>query len=237
MESSFIKRLFIEPFARFYDNVIQYLPNVMSFVLVIVAGFVLGRILRVISVYLFRFIHIDKFSERSGVREVLLKGGIRDNLSVILSKLVGWGTVFVFIIIALDVLAVPEVERLLGTFFLYLPNVFVAVFILFAGYLLANFLGRAALITAVNSGIGMPGTISKITKYGIFVLSATMALEQLGIGRETIVIAFTVIFGGAVFAFSLALGLGGKELAKEYIERLVKKKEEKPPKEDDIQHI
>lgn len=237
MKNGLIKSLFLEPFEKFYESVIQYLPNIMSFLLIIVAGVVLGKVLKVVSVHVFRLVHIDKFSERAGIRNVLMKGGIRDNLSVLLSRLVGWGTVFVFLIIALNVLAVPEVERVLGTFFLYLPNVFIAIAILFAGYLLGNFLSRATLITAVNSGIGMPGAIARAVKLGIFVLAATMALEQLGIGRDTIVIAFTIIFGGIVLALSLALGLGGKDLARGYLERMLKAREETPRKEDDIQHI
>lgn len=234
---NYIKRLVIEPLDRFYDNVLQYLPNVISFLLILVAGLILGRLLKVLSSYVFRFIKIDKFSDRSGVQGILNKGGIKENLSIVLSRLVGWVTVFVFIIIALDVLEVPEVEHLLRTFFLYLPNVFVAVIILLSGYLLGNFLGRAALITAVNSDIKKPGVIGKLVKFGIYVTATTMSLEQLGIGRETIIIAFTIIFGGVVFALSLALGLGGKDMAREYLDRALRGKKEEVRKEDDIHHL
>jgi len=232
-----MERLFIEPLEKFSESVLQYLPNVISFLLLLVAGLILAKFLKVFFAYVLRFIKIDRFSERSGLRDVLLRGGIRDNLSIVLSRLIGWITVFVFIIIALDVLEVPEVQHLLGTFFLYLPNVFVSVIIIFVGYILGNFLGRAALITAVNADVRMPGMIGKLVKFGIFVMAATMALEQLGIGRETIIIAFTIIFGGVVFALSLALGLGGKDMAKDYLERAFKSGEDKPGKKDDIQHL
>jgi hypothetical protein len=64
-------------------------------------------------------------------------------------------------------------------------------------------------------------------------LALTMALEQLGIGKETIVIAFAVMFGGAVLALALAFGLGGKDIAKEYIEKKIKGEEKK----DNIEHL
>jgi hypothetical protein len=60
-----------------------------------------------------------------------------------------------------------------------------------------------------------------------------MALEQLGIGRGTIVIAFAVMFGGVVLALALAFGLGGKDIAKEYIEKKIKGEEKK----DNIEHL
>ncbi|MEW6215921.1 MAG: hypothetical protein AB1478_12085, partial [Nitrospirota bacterium] len=64
-------------------------------------------------------------------------------------------------------------------------------------------------------------------------LALTMALEQLGIGRGTIVIAFAIIFGGVVLALAIAFGLGGRDIAKEYIERKIKGEERK----DDISHL
>jgi len=234
---NFLERLFVEPIQRFYENVIQYLPNIMSFILVIIAGWVLGRILRSISMQIFRLLHVDKVSERTGLHEILQKGGIREHMSVILARLVGWTTVFVFLIIALNVLAVPQVDTILKSFFLYVPNLLVALIILFAGYLLSNFLSRAALIASVNAEITMSGAIGKLVKIGILVLAVTMALEQLGIGRETIVVAFTIVFGGVVFALSLAFGLGAQDIARKFLEGLVGGKKERKDKEDDISHL
>lgn len=58
-----------------------------------------------------------------------------------------------FIIMGLSAFHVPAVENILSTFLLYLSNVIIAGIILFLGYLLGNFLGRAALIASVNAGL------------------------------------------------------------------------------------
>jgi len=49
------------------------------------------------------------------------------------------------------------------------------------------------LIASVNAGIKLSGLIGRFVKLAIFLLTVTMALEQLGIGRETMVIAFAII--------------------------------------------
>ena len=54
-----------------------------------------------------------------------------------------------------------------------------------------------------------------------------MALEQLGIGKETIVIAFAIIFGGIDLFLALAFGLGAKDIAKKYLEKKLKGEEKK----------
>ena len=233
---TFLQKVIIEPFKSFLESILQFLPNFLTFLLMLVIGIILGRVLNSIFLRIFRAIGLDKFSERSGVVDLIRKGGIRDSVSVLLAKAVRWITVAIFAIIALRALEIPTIEGLFERFLLYLPNVFVAATILLFGYLLGNFLGRAALIASVNAGIKIAGAIGKFVKFTVFLLAATMALEQLGIGKETIVIAFAIIFGGIVLALSIAFGLGGKETAKEYIEKKLKGGTEEE-KKDEISHL
>jgi Mechanosensitive ion channel, conserved TM helix len=229
----FLSRVIIEPLDRSLERVIQFLPSLLTSILILVIGIVIGVLLRVVFLRLFKAVNLDRLSERLGMAEMLHKGGISDTLSTLLSKIIGWLTILVFIIISLSSLDVPAVKRLLEGLFLYLPNVFVAVLILFLGYLLSNFLGRAALIASVNAGIRVSGLIGRVVKFTVFVLSGTMALEQLGIGKETVIIAFAIIFGGIVLAFAISFGLGGRDIAKDYLEKKLLKGEER----DDIEHL
>jgi len=231
--NNFLQRVIIEPFERFFEKVLQFLPDFLSAILIFTLGIVLGFILRAVSLRLFRTIKLDKFSERSGVVEIIQKGGIREPVSLILSRIIGWLTIISFSILSLYSLEVPAIGQILERFLLYLPNVFVAAVILFFGYFLSNFLGRAALIASVNAGFKASGLMGKFVKLTIFLLAATMALEQLGIGKETIIIAFAIIFGGIVLALAIAFGLGGRNLAKKYLEKKLLKGKDK----DDIKHL
>lgn len=231
--NNFLERIVIEPFDRLLDRLLQFLPDIFIAILVFAAGIVLGLILKSLSLRIFRAIRLDKISERSGAVEMMRKGGVKEPVSHILARTVGWLTVISFSILSLRMLNVPVIESILERFILYLPNVFVAIIILFVGYFLGNFFGRAALIAAVNAGFKLSSFVGKAVKLTIFLLAVTMALEQLGIGRETIIIAFAIIFGGIVFALSLAFGLGGKDVAREYLEKKMRGEEGK----DDISHL
>ena len=231
--NNFLQRVIIEPFERFFEKALQFLPDFFSAILIFAFGIVLGLILKAVFLRLFRTIKLDKFSERSGVIELLRKGGIKDSVSVLLAKVIGWITIVIFAVISMRELEIPTVERLFESFLLYLPNVFVAALILLFGYLLGNFFGRAALIASVNAGIKISGLIGRFVKFTVFILSGTMALEQLGIARGTIIISFAIIFGGIVLALAIAFGLGGRDIAKEYLEKKVKGEEKK----DEINHL
>ena len=62
-----------------------------------------------------------------------------------------------------------------------------------------------------------------------------MALEQLGIGRSTVIAAFTIVLGGAVLALALAFGLGGRDLARRLLEKRLKK--DGDGEDDELKHL
>jgi hypothetical protein len=228
-----LQRIIIEPLDKFLQRLLQFLPEIFISILIFISGIVLGLILKFIFFRFLRAVKLDKFSERSGVVEMMQKAGVKEPLSLVISRLISWITIVSFSILSLRSLNVPVIERILEKFLLYLPNVFIAALILFLGYLLSNFFGRAALIASVNAGIKLSGLIGRFVKLAIFLLTLTMALEQLGIGRETMVIAFAIIFGGIVLAFAIAFGFGGRDIAKDYIEKKIKGEERK----NDISHL
>ena len=227
------ERVITEPLEKLYEQILRFLPNLLASLLLFIVGLAIGWLVRVISARLFRALKLDRFAESLGLKEVLHKGGIKAPLSELFSRIIGWIIIITFTIIALRALAIPTVEGLLERFLFYLPNVFAAAVVLFFGYLLSNFLGRAALIASVNAGIKVSGLIGRLVKLTVFILSVTMSLEQLGIGSSTIVVAFAIVFGGIVLALALALGLGGRDIAKEYLEKKLKSEEKK----DEINHL
>ncbi|MGA7826233.1 MAG: hypothetical protein WCA04_01120 [Geobacteraceae bacterium] len=229
-----LQRLFIDPFNRFLDNLLRFLPNFLTALVILLVGLLLGALLKMIFTRLFRAFAIDGLCERTGMTRLLCKSGIKDPLSLLLAKIIGGVTVAVFAVIAVQTISVPAVDLLLERFFLYLPNVFVAVLVLFVGYLLSNFLARAALIASVNAGVRLSGLVGRFVRYVILIMSITMALEHLGIGSETVIIAFTIVFSGVVLAFALAFGLGGRDAARDYLEKKLKGVE---MDKDDISHL
>ncbi|MEW5745170.1 MAG: hypothetical protein AB1805_07025 [Nitrospirota bacterium] len=228
-----VERFIIEPAERFLEKVALFLPNLFSSLLILAVGACAAWLTKHIVLRILRMMKLAELSERSGVEGLLLKGGIREPFAAVAGRLAGWLVFSIFILISLSTLTVPAVERLLERMLLYLPNLFVALAIVVIGVLLANFFGRAALIASVNAGLAMAGLIGKTVKLAVFLFTLSVALEQLGIGKETVLLAFGILFGGVVLALALAFGLGGREAAQSYIEKKLFSEEER----DDIHHL
>jgi hypothetical protein len=61
-----------------------------------------------------------------------------------------------------------------------------------------------------------------------------MVLTHLGIAKEIVVAAFSILFGGVVLALSIAVGLGGRNIAREALERRWRKAKED---RDEMAHL
>jgi hypothetical protein len=224
------------PLKDFFQRLITFLPNLLSSIIIFIFGLFLGWIFKKMIIKLSKLFNLDRFCAKVGMTEVLGKVGIKESPSRLLGRLFYWLAVIIFTIIALYALKVPAIENLLEKFVLYLPNIFIAVLLIIVGYLLGNFVGRTILIAAVNAGMRFAGLLARGVKVLIFVFAFAMALEQLGIGRNIVVVAFAILFSGIIFALALAFGLGGKDIAKDYLEKRFKGETE-AEKKDDIQHL
>jgi hypothetical protein len=128
------------------------------------------------------------------------------------------------IIASLDALGLPIVSDILNDIFLYIPNVVAAIIILLLGFLLGGLLSAVVRTAASNAGLTTAEGLGKTALYAIIFFSASIALLQLGIGEEIVASAFIIAFGAAALALALAFGLGGKEMAAEYLKRWSEKK-------------
>jgi hypothetical protein len=226
-----------DSFNKFLAKVITFVPNLLAMITILIIGFLIAWIIKTLLLRFLKAIQFDKVSERWGLTHILSKGGMTYSPANLLSGFFYWVIVLITLILGINALEVAATQNFIARFFNYLPNLFAAVIILAIGYLIAIFLSQAALIAAVNAQIDSARLLSRVVRWFIIILSLTMALYQLGIAENIIIVAFTVIFGGIVLALAIAFGWGGRELAKDFLEKLYKRREEKEKGKDNISHI
>ncbi len=142
------------------------------------------------------------------------------------SALVARSVLWIFVVVGVAVGitgfdAAYQAHSQVELFFLpYLTHLVGAVLLLFVGGLVARFLSRSVLISAVNAQLQYARVLSMGVKWLVLVLTAAMALDHLRIGGTIVELAFGILFGGIVFALSLAVGLGSRDLVTRSIERI-----------------
>jgi hypothetical protein len=144
-------------------------------------------------------------------------------------------TFLIFFGVGLTTLKMPVIDYMITAFLNYLPKIFAAVLILLAGFILGNFLARAALLAAVNANMRSGRMLSGVVRLLVMLLAFAMAMEQLAIAESIVVAAFSFTFGGIALALALAFGLGGRDLAKELLQHQFSQRNQEAP--DEFSHI
>jgi uncharacterized membrane protein len=105
----------------------------------------------------------------------------------------------------------------------YLTHAVGAILLLMAGTLIARFLARSVLISAVNAQLQYARFLSMGVKWLVLVLTAAMVLDHLEIGGTIVALAFGIVFGGIVLTLSLAVGLGSRDIVSRSLESHVER--------------
>jgi hypothetical protein len=107
----------------------------------------------------------------------------------------------------------PGGSTLFAELVAYIPNVIAAVIVLVLGILIGEFVKDLVLASAG----GLPGgpTLGRSAKAAVILLAVFMALEQLNIAQDIVLVFFVAVVGAGALAAGIAFGLGGREIAAE----------------------
>ena len=203
---------------NFTHMLAEFLPRFLVMLIIIVIGWIAAYLLKVVLRAILRLLRVEKVSEEAGASRLLREADL-PSMTELLSRAVFWAVWLGFIIIGVSVLGIVSLQKQISDLIELLPQVFVAFVVLFVGMLAANFFSRAALLSAVNAGFPSPKMLSETIRIVIGFLAVAMALEQVGLGRQTVEIAFAILFGALMLGLAIAFGLGGRRLAQRFLER------------------
>jgi Mechanosensitive ion channel, conserved TM helix len=226
--------LILEPLKEMSAKFLHFAPNLLAMLIIILVGIIAAKIVRLVLLRLLKAINFDAWSDRMGLTAAMRKGEVWAKPSAAVGAFAFWLLVIVAIMAGLGALQAQPIDNLISQFVLYLPRVISAALIVVFGYIATSFIGRAILISAVNRGFHFSKLLAEALRLLLVVLFVAMALEQLQVAPGIVVAAFSILFGGIVFALAIAFGVGGIEAAKKIIEHETAKKAEE---KRDIEHI
>lgn len=196
-----------------------FIPKLIGFLVILLIGWLIASALAKGITFLLRKVGFDRIGDRIGLSRLLSQSGIQTDTADVLGKVVYWFIFLIFLVPAVDALGLTAVSNILNQVVAYLPNVFVAILVLFLGTLAATLVADIVRGAVANTTIGNPNLFANIARYAILGFVALIALEQLQIATSLLNILFTAIVGAAALAAGLAFGLGGQDAARRYLAR------------------
>ena len=233
---TFWEQAVLGPLRELGQQAVASLSSLMGIMILILLGLILGWLAKEITYRLLRALRFDRLCDRMGVGLVVERSGLARSSSYLAGQIVQGVIIFTALLAGLNALGTPLTRNLVERFFLYFPHLLAAFLVLVVGALISRFLGRSVLIAAVNANLPSARWLAGLTRFFVMVLTAVAALDELGISRTTIIVTFAILFGGVVAAAAIAVGLGTRELVREFLESQLRPKA-RPEVEDPMRHL
>lgn len=209
-------------FAGIGVRLIDFVPNIIFAVVVFIAGLFIADLFgRVVSRILKRA-YLDQAVDQTGLKKILERIGFKMPISRALGLLITWFLYAVFLIATAEIVQLNQISQFLQAVVLYIPNVIIAVVILLVGIIVSNFVFTLVKETATAAKLSAADLLANVARWAILVFTFMAALVQLRVATELIQILFTGVILMFALAGGIAFGLGGKDKAKEMLDKFGK---------------
>ncbi len=208
-------------FQSIWVEFITVLPKIIVALLVFIVGWILGSALKRVIEGVFSALKVDHALDTAGVDVITKKTGYKLNSGAFVGTLTKWFVMIVFFVASLNILGLDQATTFFNEVVLsYIPQVIVAVIILFGGLIVGSFVEKLVMAGGRATSFASTHFLAKFAHYAIVTFTVLAALNQLRIAEELVQMLFAGLVFGLSLAFGLAFGLGGREEAAHHLRKL-----------------
>ncbi len=212
-ELEVLQQSILNPMTALWTKVVGYIPNFISAIVIIVAGYFIARFVRFVLAKFLGRIGVDKLSAEAGLANILDHIGVTYQASQLVSVVGFWLIMLTFMVSAADALGLPRVSATIDDFVLYLPKVVGAAFVVLVGLFVAKFIRNAVQGLGESMNLGYAHGLGLAVYSLLVVVVVSLAIGQLEIETELLNLAVSILLLSMGAAVALSLGLGTREIA------------------------
>lgn len=220
--------ILVASFQTWWSAFVNFLPNFLGALIVFLIGLLIAAGLGSLVNKIITAIKLDKLLSKLGVDKFCERAGWKLNSGKFLGEVVRWFFILVFLLAATDILKLTAISGFLKDVVLYLPNIVIAIIIIIASIIVADFLASLVRGTVKGANLYASQFLSSLTQWVVLIFGFLTALLQLGVGVTIINTVITGVIAMFAIAGGIAFGLGGKDyaayLVNEFRQRIEEKK-------------
>lgn len=203
-----------------WQDVITFLPKLLGTVVILLAGWLVARIIYKAVSRLLQGISLDGLLERAGLGERMKDAGM--SATEVVARAVYWIMLLVVLLLAAQTLEIEHLSDLLSALISYLPLVVVAVIVVIVAAAVGAFLAEVSTPWSEEHGVGW---LPAVARWMIIGFGALAALNTLNIAEEIVNTLFMGVVGTVGVTLAIAFGVGGIPVARKWWERILPDKD------------
>ena len=202
------------PASNMLGQVLDALPRLFAAGVLLALAFYVGRLLSQLLAGVLAGAGFDSVLQKLGLSKDTAAGDDAKRPSALAGALLLTVIMLFASIEAAGLLGFDSLAVLLARLLEFAGQLALGIIVFGVGLFLAN----VAAGTIRASGNVQAGLLATAARISILVLSAAIALRQMGIANEIIELAFGLVLGSFAVAAAIAFGLGGRDIAAKQIE-------------------
>ena len=212
-----IKTDIITAFQGVFDDIIAGMPTVVGFIIFILIAWLLIKLFLYILRKALNKTNIDQLSEKLSETEIFGSTTVNIVLTKFILGIVKWSLILIFVLAGSGIFGLDSVSNGIQSFIAYLPRLLTALAILVAGIYLGTVVKKAIHTMFKSLEISGGNILGNIAFYLIVVFLSITAFDQAGIDTSVIKSNLTLILGSIVLSFTIAFGLGSRDVVKKLL--------------------
>ena len=181
----------------FYDlgqKIIVYLPNLLGGLFLLLLGWLIAWVVKRVVIQLLAVLRFDRHFLRLRWRSSLTKADIRYALYNLVGNICFFIVFLVFLNAALDAMKLSILSKLIEQGVLFVPRLIVALVIFGIGWFIAARTSKAVLHALIKEDVPSASLLARFMKFIVILFFSAMALVELSIAKEIVLIGFTALF-------------------------------------------
>ena len=200
-------------------SVTNFVPALIGALIIFFIGWIVAVSLGKVVEHIIDALHVDELFSKLEVGKSLEKAGVDLEAGALMGALVKWFLIIVFLLASVNILGLNQVSDFLRDVLLYIPNIVVAAFIIIIAALVSDVVEKIVRASAEAFGSRGP-LVGVIARWAIWVFAFVAVLLQLGIAPALVQTLMTGLVAAVAIALGLAFGLGGRDVAASFLERV-----------------
>jgi hypothetical protein len=215
-----------DPFSNLAQSIIAYFPNLVAGLVLIFIGFLAGWLIKRIVYQLCVLLRLERLLRSFRWGGEFSKADIRHALFNAIGNIAFLLVFLVFLNAALVAMQLLVLSNLIEKSVGIVPRVMGAIFIYGIGWFIARWGALTVRRGLGREGIPRASLVARFSNAVILIFFSAMALVELDIARQVVLIGFSVIIITLAVLTIVVVSIGGKELVKKTLASLDDKKHE-----------
>ena len=182
----------------------------MGAALILIVGWIISRAIEAVTVRALRTVGVDRVATRLRISEYLERAEVPLTLAQVVGRLLFWVVLLTFVLSSMETLGLSAVTVTLDRLIAFIPGVIGATLIVIAGLLFARFVAAVVSSSAAAAGFANASRFGFLAQIAVAALVIVVAIEQVGVATDVLIIPLSVVIASAGFAVGLAFALGAR---------------------------